>query len=1006
MRGARRLGLLVCGLLSAVVVGGADAQPIAPPGPLPVPGPGPGPLPTPHPPPLAGGVWGFADLHTHPAVHMALGAEDDGSAGIFYGKPGMKLEDNTMPSDLAPCDREKHGKFDGDYVRHETRQMIMQKVNQITGHTHGSSGYPDFKTWPNAGTTNHQQMHVQWIKRAYDGGLRIMVASAMDNLTFRTLWRNGYNIAPPRLRANKHDEFASAKRQLDYIHRFAAANSSWMEIVKTAAEARNAVRNNKLAVILGTELDTLTADQLLNLRDTHDVRLVIPAHVADSPIAGSAVYENLFNSHNWFLNGDFFHVQGDSHLRVRLSKPSYLSVQTSIWPLDGSGAIAPNEIDQGQYCGLKYQCCPAPNNVFGCIPTTQGHKNEKGIVDPTGFKRLMQAGLLIDLAHMSDKAQDDAVVLASQFRFPMMDSHTGMRDDAATSENERAIRRSLMKTLADLGGVMGMGTGGITSGGESESRRFLKVDGWNINDGKNKHRMVRFTGEQHDAVFSVGPYKQGTGGEPCTNASITIRTGGDDLRGGSDSAYVVFTSTSGSTLAAQNINGTASWGNGSTNSAIVTMPPGTRIHDIGSVKLAHNGDSSTGGGGQDNWNVDSITIECSGPGTNVLSMAGGPLMRFTGDNKNWRAPLNNSGAGEVRALSIKVLTGGDDLRGGNDNAIATIDLGGSTVECPLNRAANWGNNSWHTVRCTLPDGTQKSSLRELRIRTTFGGGMGGDNWNMDKIEVSAEIGGARLLSQSGTPLMRLTGEQRSRVIYAPMMTPTSSPVGMAPGSILKLWVWTTTDDLRGENDNATLLLEMRDGSTQEFPMNNGGKWDGGEQSRESKYNVMVRLEGGKIWSDIRAVRIKTNFTGGPTGDNWDIGQISFEAYPDPVKAWTQELQTVMAILGEGKVALGTDLNGLAPQIPMSSLPPAGAVLYPREMQPPAPARSVAIAASRSGNKTFNFAHDGIAHIGMLPDFLFYAQGAAGPAKIAPLFKSAEMVIQMWEKVEAAARNVR
>src|SRR5437764_1259860 len=107
MRGARRLGLLVCGLMSAVVIGGADAQPLTPPGPLPAPGPGP--LPTPHPGPVAAPVWGFADLHTHPAVHMALGAEDDGSGGIYYGKPGMKLEDNSMPSDLAPCDREKHG---------------------------------------------------------------------------------------------------------------------------------------------------------------------------------------------------------------------------------------------------------------------------------------------------------------------------------------------------------------------------------------------------------------------------------------------------------------------------------------------------------------------------------------------------------------------------------------------------------------------------------------------------------------------------------------------------------------------------------------------------------------------------------------------------------------------------------------------------------------------------------------------------------------------------------
>lgn len=996
MRGARRLGLVGSVLLSAVAIGGADAQPLPPPAP--------GPLPSPHPVPIGTGVWGFADLHTHPAVHMALGAEDDGTGGIFYGKPGVKLEDNTMASDLAPCDREKHGRFDGDFVRHETRQTIMQKVNQITGHTHGSSGYPDFKTWPNAGTTNHQQMHIQWIKRAFDGGLRILVASAMDNLSFRTLWRNGYNIAPPQLRANKADEFASAVRQLDFIHRVVAANSSWMAIAKSPAEAREAIRNNKLAVILGTELDTLTADQLIQLKQTKDVRLVIPAHVADSPIAGSAVYENLFNSHNWFLNGDFFHVVGDSNLKVRLTKPSYLGVQTSIWPLDGSGAIAPNEIGQGQYCGLKYECCPAPNNVAGCIPSSQGHKNEKGIVDPNGFKRLMQQGLLIDLAHMSDVAQTDAVRLASTFRYPMLDSHTGMRDDHQRSENERAIRKSLMKTLADLGGVMGMGTGGITSGGEAADRRVFMVDGWNFNDGKNKHRMVRFTGEQHDAVFSIGPYKWGSAGQACATASVTIRTGGDDLRGGNDNARITFHTRTGPAVLA--LNGTSSWGNGSVNAATVPMPPGTRVGDITGVTLTHTGDTNSGGAGSDNWNVDAITIDCTGPATSLLDMRGGPLMRFTGDNKNWRAPLDNRGTGEVRALSIKIFTGGDDLRGGNDNAIATIDLGGTTVECPLNGGANWGNDSWHTVRCALPEGTQRSSVREIRIRTTFSGGFNGDNWNMDQIQVFAEIGGARLLAQTGTPLIRFTAEQRARILYTPVLAPVASPSDMPATSILKLWVWTTTDDLRGENDNARLVLEFRDGSTQEVAMNDGGKWDGGDSSKESKYNVMVRLEHGKTWSDIRNVRIKTNFTGGLNGDNWDIGQLSLEAYPDPMKAWTRELEGAMSFLGEGKVALGSDLNGLAPQIPMTSMPPTRAFIYPREMQPPAPGRTVALANSRAGNRTFEFANDGIAHIGMEPDFLYVAQQVAGPHKIAPMFKSAEMVIQMWEKVEAAAGSVR
>src|SRR5690242_5551862 len=37
------------------------------------------------PPPL----WGFADLHTHPATHVSFGADSNGQNGIMWGKPGM-----------------------------------------------------------------------------------------------------------------------------------------------------------------------------------------------------------------------------------------------------------------------------------------------------------------------------------------------------------------------------------------------------------------------------------------------------------------------------------------------------------------------------------------------------------------------------------------------------------------------------------------------------------------------------------------------------------------------------------------------------------------------------------------------------------------------------------------------------------------------------------------------------------------------------------------------------
>lgn len=50
-------------------------------------------------------VWGFADLHTHPASHMGFGADASGNNGIVWGKPGLDLATApaTLSADLPPC---------------------------------------------------------------------------------------------------------------------------------------------------------------------------------------------------------------------------------------------------------------------------------------------------------------------------------------------------------------------------------------------------------------------------------------------------------------------------------------------------------------------------------------------------------------------------------------------------------------------------------------------------------------------------------------------------------------------------------------------------------------------------------------------------------------------------------------------------------------------------------------------------------------------------------------
>src|SRR5439155_583028 len=64
------------------------------------------------------------------------------------------------------------------------------KLAAASGFAHapvGSSSFRPTKAWPNARDLIHQQMNVASIRRAYEGGLRLMFASATDDQVLAAL---------------------------------------------------------------------------------------------------------------------------------------------------------------------------------------------------------------------------------------------------------------------------------------------------------------------------------------------------------------------------------------------------------------------------------------------------------------------------------------------------------------------------------------------------------------------------------------------------------------------------------------------------------------------------------------------------------------------------------------------------------------------------------------------------------------------------------------------------
>ena len=122
-------------------------------------------------------------------------------------------------------------------------------------------------------------------------------------------------------------------------------------------------------------------------------------------------------------------------------------------------------------------------------------------------------------------------------------------------------------------------------------------------------------------------------------------------------------------------------------------------------------------------------------------------------------------------LTLTFVTGGDDLRGGNDNLDVFLVLrDGKILRFDnVNRSQTWGNNSRHEVTLLLPPQLKFEDLVALRLETHATGGVAGDNWNLDRITMQVQLGGETrtLLERSGTPLFRFTGEQRAMQILLP-----------------------------------------------------------------------------------------------------------------------------------------------------------------------------------------------------------------------------------------------
>jgi hypothetical protein len=441
--------------------------------------------------PVAPPLRGFVDLHTHPLANLGFagklvyGGEDIGA--LLPRDPNCNQ--NVRASSEAQAlghDSSTHGiqLGCGDLAR-QTIVRVYEGAVKGAGVTdrylpnNDATGYPDFKDWPTWNDVGHQKMWVEWIRRAWAGGLRVMVALAVNNKTLADA------VAGPG--DGPDDDVKSADLQIAEIQAFVARHADFMEVAKTSADVQRIVSANRLAVIVGVEIDHLgdfgqTINNFIPSPDpapaqvvaeldrlyNEGVRYIFPVHVIDNPFGATAAYEDLFDVSNFRESGHFWNLQcaapGDNiGYRPDLSPTGMIAAM-----LAASAKIAIGV----PFSGVPTPSCPAGVGFrnMGAAVTANSQTTFPGLT-PLGrvaVKEMMRLGMLIDVDHMSQNTLDSTLTFAEQIlpngvklNYPLMSGHAHVRGGLPGPTSERDLTATQYTRIAALHGMMGVGSANL-----------------------------------------------------------------------------------------------------------------------------------------------------------------------------------------------------------------------------------------------------------------------------------------------------------------------------------------------------------------------------------------------------------------------------------------------------------------------------------------------------------------------------------------------------------------
>ena len=422
---------------------------------------------------------GWVDLHTHPMINLAFGGKlihggvDVGSLLPADTSCGIRVRATSIAHALGN-DSPSHGGWNlvnfpcGDNFR----QVLIHEFQDANGALITGSparGYPDFNQWPKWNDLTHQKMWYEWIRRARDGGLRVMVALATNNTTL------GDAVSGPG--DGPTDDKASADLQLTEIKAFVKRHNDFMEIALNSADIKRIVKSNRIAIVLGMEVDNIgnfnkmrlpmlpePVQQLLVSNEIQrlyndSVRYVIPVHIMDNVFGGTAIYKNDFNYANLREAGYYWTIEC-ANVQDNITH-AYVEGHDVLRTV---GAFVKLGLDPLRVSGPPPVCPPA-SQPAGQPPKSRGMRNARTLTPLGAFaiKTMMKKGMLIDIDHMGQKTADATLDIAESFGYPVISGHTGIRGVGEGSDAENSRTPVQLARISKLHGMFGLGSDGIHS---------------------------------------------------------------------------------------------------------------------------------------------------------------------------------------------------------------------------------------------------------------------------------------------------------------------------------------------------------------------------------------------------------------------------------------------------------------------------------------------------------------------------------------------------------------